>query len=205
MTREEFLKTYWRYYCTLERKFIDTIEYVELATTNYCTYSNEFAHLLLAIGAELDNIFKVYCKFNLEGEKTICDYASYIKTKYSKIKEQKIKIPEYNITIIPFEKWNYRHPSRSLRWWKAFINIKHCRGNHAKEATLENVINILGALYLLEMKCLKEIAEETNDYDIPNEESKLFKLEGWQFVYKKLSSENVLAKNGEVVLDAGGA
>jgi chemotaxis methyl-accepting protein methylase len=64
MTRKELTRNYWRYYRMIEDKFRETIDYVEIATTNFFTYSNEFAMLLQSIGSELDNVFKVYCGFN---------------------------------------------------------------------------------------------------------------------------------------------
>lgn len=69
MTRQELMQEYWRYYLMLEKKFIHTFSYVELAEGNYNTYSNEYALLLQSIGAELYSFFKVYCCFDLDDRK----------------------------------------------------------------------------------------------------------------------------------------
>ena len=45
------MNKYWRYYLLLEKKFIDTLNYVELDEKNFSTYSVEYAHQLLAIGS----------------------------------------------------------------------------------------------------------------------------------------------------------
>ena len=206
MTRDEFLTKYWRYYYSLESKFINTIEYVELTEINFHTYSNGFAHLLLTIGAELDDFFKEYCHFRLDDRrKKISDYAAYIDGKYPTIRDQKIILKEYNIIISPFENWNVNCAAESLVWWTAFNEIKHGRAANIEKATLENVVNILGALYLLEMKYLKEITEETNDIDIPNEGSRLFELEGWNYNYGNWGNWPVRIENGKPVLDGGSA
>ena len=47
MTRKELTRNYWRYYRMLEDKFRETIDYVEIATTNFFTYSNEFAKMTI--------------------------------------------------------------------------------------------------------------------------------------------------------------
>ena len=60
MNRDEFTKSYWRFYILLENKFIGTLNYVELTKDNFKTYSIEYAHQLLAIGSELDTFFKIY-------------------------------------------------------------------------------------------------------------------------------------------------
>lgn len=64
MNRQEFLNDYWGYYLMLEKKLINTFNYVELSTSNYSTFSNEYASLIQSIGAELDSFFKLYCSFN---------------------------------------------------------------------------------------------------------------------------------------------
>ena len=71
MKREEFYKNYWRYYCMLEKKFLTIADYVEIDKKNFKCFSNEYALLLQSIGAELDNVFKLYCGFDLTKSKTI--------------------------------------------------------------------------------------------------------------------------------------
>lgn len=63
MTRKEFLQHYWCYYLVLEEKFRNTLNYVELDQDNERTFSNEYALLLQAIGAELDNFLKFIADF----------------------------------------------------------------------------------------------------------------------------------------------
>ncbi|GDY88521.1 hypothetical protein MCC01971_01390 [Bifidobacteriaceae bacterium MCC01971] len=61
MTRKELNQKHWRYYLMLEKRFIESMEYVELHQDNYNTFSNGYALLLQAIGAELDTVFKEFC------------------------------------------------------------------------------------------------------------------------------------------------
>ena len=65
MDRQNFIQCYWLYYLELEKKFINTLNYVEMSLENANTFSNEYAFLLQSIGAELDNFFKVYLKLNI--------------------------------------------------------------------------------------------------------------------------------------------
>lgn len=88
MTREEFENNHWRYYLLLEKELINTLDYVELASNNYSTFSIVNVKLLLQIGAEVDNIFKVSC--NLTGRKNITDYINPITEKYTIITDQKV-------------------------------------------------------------------------------------------------------------------
>lgn len=179
MTRKELNQKHWRYYLMLEKRFIESMEYVELHQDNYNTFSNGYALLLQAIGAELDTVFKEFCGFNTSDRKTIADYAQYILTNKPDIINQKIVLQEYDIVIQPFQNWNVSQPAQTLQWWNAFTDIKHNRYDQLKLAKQENVLNILGALYLIEMMYLKKITENTSEVDIFDESSKLFTLKNW--------------------------
>ena len=96
MTRKEFLQHYWCYYLVLEEKFRNTLNYVELDQDNERTFSNEYALLLQAIGAELDNFFKVYCRFSPDDRKTIKDYCPFVLNRYSDIVNQKVFVLGYD-------------------------------------------------------------------------------------------------------------
>lgn len=182
MNRKELTKRYWRYYLMLEKRFIGSIEYVALDKKNYPTFSNEYALLIQAIGAELDTVFKVFCGFNTEDrQKTITDYAEYILIHKKEITNQEITLKEYDLKIQPFQNWDEKKAKQSLPWWEAFVNIKHNRYLKQSQANQENILNILGALYLIEMMHLKKITENTNDIDRFDEDSQLFTLEDWSF------------------------
>lgn len=187
MTREELSRNYWRYYRMLEDKFLATTNYVEVALTNFSSFSNEYALLIQSIGAELDNFFKVYCRYNPTDRKNIADYANFILAEYTSITTQKIKVLGTDIELIPFQRWNVAAPAQSLFWWSAFDKIKHNRHGNFSDANQKNVLNMLAALYLLEMKQFGKVAKESNGHlvepDSPDEGSKLFSLPEWSFRY----------------------
>lgn len=179
MNRKELSQNHWKYYLMLEKHFIESIEYVEPHKDNFNAFSNGYALLIQAIGAELDTVFKKFCGFNTTDRKTIVDYAQHILINIPNIKNQKISVQEYNIEIQPFMNWDISQPGQSLQWWRAFTDIKHNRYEQLKQARLENVLNILGALYLIEMLYLKKITDGTNEVDVFDESSNLFTLKNW--------------------------
>ena len=71
MTRDEFHSNYWNYYLMLEKEVLEALEYVELLTDNFSTYSNKFAALIRSIGSELDVFFKVYWDIPADATKNI--------------------------------------------------------------------------------------------------------------------------------------
>lgn len=197
ITRKEFLQNHWAYYLMLERKFLTTVSFVNISLDNFNTFSDEYASLLQLIGAELDSFFKVYCGFAMNEVKNISHYAKYVLTDYPEIKQQDIELMDIDVTIRPFENWDIEKAKQSLEWWKAFDNIKHNRIGNKKDASLKNTLNILGALYLLEIKYLRKISTKYSEPDIPNKESELFTLKNWEFLY--MSGGNAFLKFVEYV------
>ena len=186
MTRKELSRNYWIYYRMLEDKFLATANYVEINRFNFQSFSNEYALLLQSIGAELDNFFKVYCNFNLAERKNIVDYATFILLDFPSITTERIKVLDTDLEVIPFDGWNSAAPAQSLTWWLAFDHIKHNRMGSFAEANQENVLNLLAALYLLEVKMFTRTttdnyAQELEEIDIPSEASRLFSLPMWNF------------------------
>lgn len=179
MDREELTHRHWRYYLLLEKRFIESIEFVELHKDNYNAFSNDYALLIQATGAELDTVFKEFCGFNTSNRKTIADYANYILNNNSDITNTKIEIQAYDLEIQPFKNWNVNQPAQTLQWWTAFTDIKHNRYDQFKRANQENVLNILGALFLMEMLFLKKLTSSTNEPDVFDESSSLFTLRNW--------------------------
>lgn len=177
MNREEFTKSYWQYYLLLENKFLQTINYVEPSENNFSAYSVEFAYLLQSIGGELDTFFKFYCDFQLDDRRNISDYKRCIIEKYPDVLNQKVALTKYELVLTPFADWD----SLSPEWWTSYNKVKHNRYNNLEYASLKNVLNILAALFLLEMKYFKENSEAHDEFDRPDEESLLFQLVDWQF------------------------
>ena len=187
MDRETFMRDYWAYYLMLEEKFIHTTNYVTLSTDNDNAYSNEYAALMQMIGGELDSFFKVYCGYAYTDFKKINDYHTYLMQDYPDVLNQKINVRSADIVFQPFAGWDRARAKQSLPWWMAFDNIKHSRAVNKHDANQKNTLYLLGALYLLEMKYLKDITEESGERNIPDKESNLFTLDGWETKYSSMS------------------
>ena len=128
MSREEFIKTYWRYYLILEQRVQKIEKYVEFVEDNRKTYSVEFIGCLMEIGSEIDVVMKNICGFPENDRKTIKEYAPLILEKYGEIKEQEVRIR--GMVIKPFEKWSIDEPAKSLKWWNAYNLVKHGRSEN---------------------------------------------------------------------------
>lgn len=203
MNRKELSQNHWKYYLMLEKRFVESIEFVELHKDNFRAFSNGYALQIQAIGAELDTVFKEFCGFPTTDRKTIADYAKHILTNVPDIKKQKINVREYDIEIQPFMNWDIDKPKQSLQWWEAFDDVKHNRYEQLKQAKLENVLNILGALYMIEMFFLKKITDGTDEFDVFDETSKLFTLKNW--TSKAIPLSQAVAVLSDMIVDENNA
>ncbi len=183
MTTNELTQKYWNYYLLLEQKILETRNYVEFREENANTSSNGFGLLIMAIGAELDNFLKAFCEIPDEKRKGsgMNDYKEYLKQNYAEINQETITVLDSEINpLVPFEHLQ----DGALPWWQSYNRVKHDRNTGFLEANLINAINILSALYLLEMKMFKIISEQSSDghvADCPRNQSKLFSVNGWTF------------------------
>ena len=203
MNRLEMIQKYWRYYLLLEKRFLESLEYVELHTSNYESFSNGYALLIQATGAELDTIFKEFCEYGMEESKKITDYKQYILKNNQEIVTTKIELLGYDIEIGPFYNWNRNQAGKKLCWWTAFTSLKHNRFENLRHANQKNILNILGALYLVEMMLLKKITKDNEDLDVFDESSKLFKLKNWESKAMMLSEVGLALVRDDPIKNKG--
>lgn len=192
MTKQKFIERHWRFYLMLERRFTETLQYVELDKRNFDTFSMEFASQIREIGSEIDIVFKELLGFSQGERKNINDYINGIEQKHEDMFDRKILVKDISIT--PFENLNKRKPSE-LEWWKAYNDIKHGRVANYQEANLKNVLMLLSVLYLLEMYLFKESITE-DETDIVKKDSEIFRIDGWKNKYLPLNDMVASISNG---------
>lgn len=170
MTRDYFETYIWNYYLHLERKLIEIFRYIECDTHNFQTYSIELSALFLSIGGELDSVFKLLCDFNQKENKNMKEYRTILKEYFIDLEDYKV-IVRKKFSIYPFNNFYNKSP----KWWRDYNKVKHGRFENYQYATLENVINILAALYILDNLCVKRMVTRfvSNGSDI-------FGVVGWK-------------------------
>lgn len=140
--------THWNYFLALESDLAKTSRYVEFAQSNLNTYSIEFAHLLFAAASEVDVIAKLLCKRLRPNSprKNIDHYRQILIEELPDICDMKANIPRYELSFAPWENWK---KGTNPNWWKSYNDVKHERDKHFKDATLQHVLNAMGALLIL--------------------------------------------------------
>lgn len=131
MTKKEFELNFWQHYLWLESEFCTVLEYVELDSANYSTYSRRIEKLILQIGSEFDNVSREICGLQSVDCTSISGYYSYYTSNYNNITATKVIAGDVRLT--PFDGWNNTAPGETLAFWKAYNSIKHDRITNYKE------------------------------------------------------------------------
>lgn len=150
----------WQNYKISEISVIDYLSYVPWDELHFGVWSDRLASILIDIGSKVDSSFRntLDSKFldtclNIKDVRekdiknvNINDFAKIYNSYYG-LSEKEIRFLSSPILslIKPWENWT---ESSSPSWWQAYNQVKHDRFKHTMEATLQNVIKALGALFL---------------------------------------------------------
>jgi len=152
---QQLTTNYWNYFLALEEDLEQLSRFVEFNPDNFGAYSIELAHLLLTSSSEIDVLIKQICSLIAPQTKVsnINNYRKVLKNNlqsyiFDGFIQEKFFIPRYHLEFTPWASWkNDENPE----WWRSYNNVKHKRDSSFKEANLENVINVVGALLIVEI------------------------------------------------------
>lgn len=196
------MNTYWPIYNNLEKQFLELTFFIHIDDNQLSTYSIKISELILRAAIEVESIAKDLHlmnggvdKKNLKYDEEALKYLNSLWKLDKKILIQNSSnIFTTKNTLIPFLK-NTKGANGKLTysWNNAYQNIKHNRAGSLEHGCLKNLIEILGALYILNLY----YKDETFDFGNENERnnfstqlnSKLFSVnyhkpkfyDGWIF------------------------
>lgn len=142
----------WNYFLALERDFLRSTEFVEPNNSNFPSFSNWYAKLLLLVGSEVDVVAKQICAGcpNGQSASNICDYRKVMTTTFPGMHDVEIEVPRYSLALKPWISWG-ANPPTIPQWWKDYNSVKHERNANFPKANLENVLNCFAGLLILEL------------------------------------------------------
>lgn len=145
MSNDE-LRNIWSYFLVLEEDIANTARFSE--PTQGKVFSFEYLKIIILACCELESVFKLVCESItgvLEDRVTIQHFRKTILAKYPHLDEASVSISRAKLSFRPYKDWH----SKELPWWKAYQNIKHNRVAFFVEATYDNAISSLSALYIM--------------------------------------------------------
>ncbi|NJB70126.1 hypothetical protein GGR42_000588 [Saonia flava] len=148
---------YWPVYENLEKEFTQLSFNIFIDDNQLDTYSYKISELILRSAIEIESISKEL--YYREGGKEVNnlrydDALKYLDKKW-KLNKKLLMINSPNLHVSetklrPFSKTlNKRNRKMQFRWNIAYQNIKHNRGKFVKEASIKNLLDILSALFVL--------------------------------------------------------
>lgn len=153
------LDSIWNYYLSIETDLASTSQFIEPRGQEN-VFSFEFFKILILSCTEVEAVFKDLC-MEKTGKKggNISEYKETILTHFPRIIYAKVYISRWGKAIFPFEGWD----SGKLKWWDAYNAIKHNRNDNFHDATYQNAVYALSALYILILYLSKTTRLELND------------------------------------------
>lgn len=141
-------RLHWNYFLALEHDLEKVARFIEFSKQNFGVYSIELAHLLFAAASEVEVVAKQLCEHidSTAPQKNIVDYRNTLKLALPYIATTQVFIPRFGLEFSPWLSWK---ENATPDWWGSYNNVKHKRHLFFTEATLENVLNALGALLVL--------------------------------------------------------
>lgn len=142
-------KIHWNYFLALEQDLEKVARYVEFSSENLGVYSIELARLLFAASSEVEVVSKLLCKSLDRSARpnNIRQIQSVLVKNIPEIVSTKVFVPRYGLSFVPWERWGT--PECSPNWWGAYNSVKHERDANFNKATLQNVLDAMGALLVV--------------------------------------------------------
>lgn len=138
------IKDSWNYFRSLSDDMAQTARYVEPIGQEK-VYSIEFAKIIILSCTELESVLKALC-LGIDGSEcgNIGQYKEKVLGRFPHIVEAVVEIPRTGAQLKPFEGWD----SGPLSWWDAYTDVKHTRGKLFSQASYQNALYALSALYI---------------------------------------------------------
>lgn len=149
--------SHWNYFLALESDLETLTRYIQPTGGNMGTFSIETARLLMSAASECDVVLKLLCKAHEADSraKNINEYRDELSAQYPELPESQVRVPRFGLTFRPWESW--ADPQGVPIWWRDNNKVKHERSEHFHCASYKNVLNAMGALFMILLRYHKQL------------------------------------------------
>lgn len=158
------INEHFKYYLENETQFISSNRYIYVSKRCKTAYSFVYSNLLMNICSDFESLVRAY--FDLENDEPmeINEIIEQISKddNLKKVFDEKVSFESSDygefqpLNIVE----NRKTDKKSFKWWSAYNMIKHNKVAKIFHANQENVLNALGALYVLNRYVLFINADE---------------------------------------------
>lgn len=197
---------FWNAYKRLEKEVLVLSEDIHFSDDQLEVYSSKIGDLLVRTAIEVESLSKVLYFAN--GGTMPTDRDLYFDTDCMKLLEDKWLLSkktifmsspffyfknEENLTLKPLHK-AFKRGTSSSKWQQAYQAVKHDRINNLKKGNIGNLLQALGALYILNIYYRNAMFETVADKDASNIDWGL----GSEIFSVKVSHESGGASNDKI-------
>ena len=167
---------FWNAYNRLEKEVLALSEVIHFDDHQKSVYSSRIGDLLVRSVIEIESLSKVlfdaeggvrpsgrelYCLALLEKKWRISRKTIFISSPYFYFDD------EENKKLTPLHK-AFKRGTSSSKWQRAYQAIKHDRLNNLRQGNVGNLLNALGALYILNIYYRNATIDDVKDKDASN-------------------------------------
>jgi hypothetical protein len=152
---------YWNYFISIEEDLYKLSRYIEFDQNNEKVFSIELVRLLISSSSEFEVVAKELCNIKDQNKPVINidKIRQNIMIFLPDIYDLEIIVPRFGLNYKPLENWNN---NKNCDWWKSYNSVKHQRNNNYEKANLKNVINAIGALYIINLFYYNSLQNKNN-------------------------------------------
>ena len=160
---------YWNYFISIEDDLYRLSRFIEFDQRNESVFSIELVRLLISSSSEFEVVSKELCKMKTQGNR-VKDIKTILLSSYPIISDLEINITRYGLKYKPLENWKM---GNNCDWWASYNLVKHQRNSKYENANLKNVLNSLGALYIVNLYYYNALQEKIKNTTVSMEETTL--------------------------------
>jgi hypothetical protein len=163
---------YWNYFISIEEDLARLSRFVEFDQRNEDTFSIELVRLLISSSSEFEVVAKELCSIKDPSKiiKNIDDIRETLISFYNDIFNLEITVSRFGLKYKPLSNWE---TGRNCDWWRSYNSVKHQRNSNYENANLKNVINSIGALYIVNLYYYNALQESEKGSIVNMEETTL--------------------------------
>ena len=192
----------------LIQKLQDILLYVEPSSEGLKTYSHKIRELLILSCTELESSFKAY-KFGKN--MGMNDYIKILD--FVDLSKHKLSLVGYAnpYKCCPFKNWDKKEPTKSLKWYDAYNQVKHNKSDSFHLANLENCIEAIAANIVLfairyspamlynENDVCSNLVRNSLDFRLEENEDFYIPIFEGERTYSGAFTQNFTFPNGEII------
>lgn len=146
---------FWRQYALLQDRFLEVARHIDIDEENMNTFSDSLLEFIRSCGGEVDSICKTLLPGDPDDESKMDRWREHLETEYE-LSSVSLLVPRMSGYVRPFRLFAV---GKAPLWWRSYNATKHRRSTTFEQATLRVALEILAALFVLNLIRLRDFLD----------------------------------------------